>query len=295
MKPRQQKRRKYLDPGMVILLRQVFWGVLVFISIALLITALWYITRIPGLTIQTVTVEGGVTIDDKLIEERVNEALLGTYFKLVPKRFIYTYPKEAVLANVRGIERMKEVTLEEVSTSELRITFSEYIPDTLWCDTKDESSCYFFDENGYAFAAAPSLSGESVVRYFSAENEFTLGRAPFAKDDYTLTREFTRLLSGVGWFVTKIEINAARDVFYTLAKGGEIKATLNEPALPPFENLLTIRNSEEFSHLTPGNFKYIDLRFGARVFVNEEWQIETATSTATTSGEVELEAVGSPD
>jgi hypothetical protein len=284
MNPRQQKRKKYVDPGTVIIVRNIFWGVLVFAGVALLITALWYGTRISALTIETVSVEGGVTINHELVKEKANGVLdEGAYLRLVPKRFFYTYPKENLLARVQEIPRIKDVRIEEINPTEIKISFTEYIPETLWCDYSDDSSCYFLDNQGFAFAEAPSLTGESLVRYVSSEKEFMLGTTPFLVEEYTHTKEFTRLLSEVGWFVTKIEINAAGDVFYTLAKGSELKTTVAETPELLFENLMTIIRSEEFSHLTPGNFKYIDLRFGTRVFVNEELVIDSASSTATSS------------
>jgi len=283
MKPRPKKRKKYLDPGTVILLRQVFWGVLVFVTIAILITAIWYGTRVPALSITTITVSGGQTIDKELVKAQVNQVLEGAYLKIVPKRFTYFYPEAEVLKRVYAIERIKEVKIEKVSSSELKVTFSEFIPDNLWCNSKVDTQCYFLDETGYAFGTAPVLSGESLVRYYSIENELNLNTRPFSEADYLKSKDFIKRLAEIGWFVSKVEINSARDAFYTLGKGGEVKVTLTENTRLPFENLLTVLNSEEFDHLEPGNFKYLDLRFGTRVFVNEELEIKLSTSTSATT------------
>jgi hypothetical protein len=88
-----------------------------------------------------------------------------------------------------------------------------------------------------------------------------------------------------GWYVRLVEVDAVRDAFFTIAGGGEIKATLNESPARTIENLNTILRSEEFSDLEPGNFQYIDLRFGTKVFVNEEPLLPPATSTATVTEE----------
>ena len=65
-------------------------------------------------------------------------------------------------------------------------------------------------------------------------------------------------------------------------------AIVDSPA-SVIENLKTILVSEEFSHLKPGNFQYIDLRFGNKIFVNEEEvgsveENETSTSTSGVEG-----------
>ena len=129
-----------------------------------------------------------------------------------------------------------------------------------------------------------------MVRYYTLERDIELKVQPFLPIDYESTKDFTGLLRDIGWYVTKIEINSARDAFYTMAGGGELRTSLAE-AVVPFENLQAILQSEEFSHIKPGAFQYIDLRFGSRVFVNEEMpQLENASSTATTTEEV-LETV----
>ena len=56
------------------------------------------------------------------------------------------------------------------------------------------------------------------------------------------------------------------------------------PATDVVENLLVVLASPEFSHLNPGNFSYIDLRFGEKVFVNEIGEVPE-TETATSSDE----------
>jgi len=283
---RKQKPKKYLDPGTVVLIKQVFWGVLVFSVVAIIITAVWYFTRLGSLTLSNVTVEGGITIDKVNVEAITKQQLEGSYLKLIPRRFAYVYPEEEIVQKVSEVERIKDVAVERISGTELRITFDEYLPDTLWCNLGDEAKCLFLDETGFAFAPAPELSGESVVRYFASERETELRAQPFTVEDYKTSKDFTDYLSAIGWFVTKIEINSTHDVFYTLAQGGEIKATLTEPALKPFSNLETILRSEEFAHLKPGNFQYLDLRFGTRVFVNEEPLVEMATSTSTTTDDM---------
>ncbi len=284
MKPRQPiKRKKYLDPATVIVIKQVLLGLLIFSKVATIITTVWYVTRISRLTIETISVSGGITINEEIVKAKAEEKLAGAYLKIIPRRFAYFYPEQEILSNVSQIERIKDVKVERLSGKEIKISFSEHIPDTLWCSQEDDSKCYFFDSTGYSFGVAPTLSGESVVRYFSSENKAEIGRRPFSPEDYEATKQFTKQLGEIGWFVTKVEINSARDVFYTLSQGGELKATLTEDSAKAFSNLETILQSKEFGHLKPGNFKYLDLRFGSRVFVNEELETIISTSTPTST------------
>ena len=289
MNPRFQnkKRKKYLDPATLQLIRQVALGVGIFACIAIVISIVWYGTRLESFTVSTITAEGGVTIDAQEVKSAVETELAGTYLGLVPKRFAFFYPEEKVLARVAQVERIKDVNVERVSNTEVAVTYDEYIPDTLWCSLKEEDKCLFLDEDGYAFAPAPVLRGESVVRYHTLERDIEQKAQPFLPIDYATTKEFTKLLRDIDWYVTKIEVSSTRDAFYTIAGGGELRTTLTEAAATPFDNLAAILGSEEFGDIVPGKFQYIDLRFGSRVFVNEELAVtEVATSTATSTDEV---------
>lgn len=279
----RHRTKTYFNPETVLLLRQVGLGFLVLTAVGLVLTAVWYLTRISALTITTIEVTGGITIDADGVRGRVENELQGAYLRLIPRRFAYFYPHEKILAAIEQVDRIKDVALVRVSGTTLKVSYAEYVPDTLWCRLTNHADCYFLDGTGYAFAVAPSLHGESVVRYYDSEKELVLKSRPFTEDDYKATKVFTDQMATIGWYVSQVEINSARDVFYTLAAGGEIKATLTDNQLKPFENLQTILKSEEFMHLKPGNFKYLDLRFGTRVFVNEEWEEVVATSTATST------------
>lgn len=284
---KNKKRKKYMDPATALLLKQVLFGVAIFSVIAIILALVWYGTRIDSFTLRTINASGGVTIDAAVVRGAVERELEGAYLRIIPKRFAFFYPEEKILASVTQVERIKDVVIERTSGTDITVTYAEYIPDTLWCSVKEKDTCLFFDERGYAFAPAPVLRGESVVRYYTLERDTELKVQPFLPIDYESTKDFTALLRDIGWYVTKIEINSARDAFYTMAGGGELRTSLAE-AVVPFENLQAILRSEEFAHIKPGTFQYIDLRFGSRVFVNEELlQPEVASTTATTTEEAE--------
>lgn len=285
-KPRPKKRRQPLDPATVLMIKQSLLGLAIFSVVALLITGIWYGTRLSFVTISTITAEGGETIDPELVVAKANEALSGTYLGLVPKRFSWWWPEVAVYEAVGQVPRIKDVVVKEVSGHELAITYAEYKPAALWCSEQGSTTpCLFLDSSGYAFGSAPNLTGESVVRYQSLGKEPAVGERPFSEADFELTRQFTDALAASGWFVTKIEIDSARDVFYTLSPSGEVKANLGQTPEFVLAQLSTLRQSAEFSHLLPGNFQYIDVRFSPKLFVNEEalTTVDLSASTTTAS------------
>jgi hypothetical protein len=277
---RPKKTKLQLTP----LQKQLLIGFVVMCIVVLMLTAVWFITRLESLQIKNISVVGGETIPHALIEEKVNTALSGTYLALIPKRFMPLYPKQSVIENIRTVSRVKNVQVERTDDQTLTVVFDEYIPYALWCETSLSEACLFMDRAGFAFAEAPLLEGSAFIRYVDEgkmpENN-TQGFDPsFVKE----TEQFTSLLQeNLSLYVTHVHKAGTYDVEYTISGGGVIKVSQSIPMQKSFENLQTILLSDAFKHLEPGSFKYIDLRFGEKVFVNESLQEMPATTTASTS------------
>ncbi len=262
--------------------RQFFIGLATASLLALLITGIWHLTRMKSLTIVDVQVVGGETISHEEIKSLVNLELIGSYYKLVPKRFTYLYPNSTISKKIARIPRVKNVNIEISSRTTMIVTFEEYQAFALWCENLASKDCLFLDRFGYAFAVAPRLDGGAFLRY-SSEDKPEVGRVLFDADYIQGTNSFVETTYnqlGLNIMQVKRELD---DVTYYIAGGGEIRTTLGMSYLDTLKNLATILTSEEFSHLAPGNFRYVDLRFGNKVFVNEEMLRLASSTSATTS------------
>lgn len=268
--------------------RQIGVGVLLILVISLVLTAVWYGTRIARLTIIEIEVIGGETIDHTVLEELAEQSLVGTYYRLVPKQFAYTYPREVITERIKRLERVRNVEVKRVSGQKLLIVFEEYVPVALWCETLESTECLFLDHTGYAFAPAPKLQGGAFLRYSDVAEPVKIGVQPFDKEFIARTNNLViATYDQLGLNIRQVIKTGPQEVEYHIAGGGVVKVSLLVSAEDTFENLATILGSKEFEHLAPGNFQYIDLRFGNKVFVNEEIAPtpggEGATSTATSS------------
>jgi cell division septal protein FtsQ len=245
----------------------------------MLITSIWYGTRVEAVTISEVTIHGGETIPHDQVEKIVRDKISGTYLKLVPRTFAFTYPHDEVESAIREMKRIKNLSIVRSGGTELIIEFDEYVPHALWCSTSNSVGCYFLDENGYSFSPAPSLQGGTFLRLVA------IGQAPrehtqaFQTKDYHRVEELVTLLNQLGWLIDKAEIDAAGDGFLSVEGGGQFKVTLKQEAKETVDNLTTVLNSDKFKHIKPGNFEYVDLRFGDKVFVNEVTLETSASST----------------
>lgn len=248
--------------------------------LGMLIISIWYGTRAEAVTINKVTVKGGETISHEEVEAMVHEKLDGTYIKLVPRKFAFMYPHDEIEGKVREIKRIKNLSVTRSGGNELVVEFDEYVPDSLWCKDSVSDGCFFLDDAGYSFSPAPSLAGGSFMRFVG------IGRAPaehtqaFPTEEYARAKELEKLFAEAGWQVSKTEIDSAGDAFLSIVNGGEFKVSLKHDAKETVNNLMTVLGSEQFAHIKPGNFEYIDLRFGSKVFVNEV-TLETTASSST--------------
>lgn len=279
-------KRFNLSADTKVLLRQIALGVGVLSVVALLITGVYHLTRLPALTITTVTATGGETIDAAEVKAIVEEKLAGAYGKLIPRRFFLFYPQGTIIKAVEEVDRIRDVVVLRTALTELSITYGEHSPFALWCAPGPAEACYFVNERGLAFAPAPNLTGGSFIRFRTTETpQEGVSVLPF--DDFWNTISMSELLTHQGLFVQTVEVDAVGDVYYTLTTGGELRASLKDQALAVADNLRAILQTEEFSALAGGNFHYIDLRFGNKIYVSEQdVSLAVASTTASTSDAV---------
>lgn len=264
--------------------RHILWGIFSCVLVVLLVVALWHLTRLNAVTIGDIRVEGGETIPHTLVEDTVSSVLQGSYMKIIPYRFSFFYPHDSVAEAVTALPKVKESTVERNGT-ELTVSFSEYVPYALWCLMEDDTNCFYIDETGYAFAPGPRLEGGALVRHI-IETETEMNRKQVFEPTAlrALHAFFISLEDDMHFRVTEVVYTREGDLIVRIGGGGEIRLRNDGAYEVVYENLKTILASEEFSHLEPGNFWYIDLRFGNKVFVNEEIpSTDIGTSTATTS------------
>jgi len=280
---RKRRRSQRSQDPRTVLIKQTFIGVLLFALLGLVVAGVWYGSRVERLTIEAIEVTGGETIDHARVRDIVRGELAGAYYHLVPRRFAWTYPASDIAARVSELERTKDVYVERVSGTKISVSFTERKPFALWCATPTSTSCLFLDAAGYAFGQAPELRGGSFIRFTEPDTNPTVGDSPFHGSFVRANNVFiTRVYDELGLNIIHVEKIGTDEAVYHIAGGGDLKASLRMDPDETFENLATILRSDEFDHIEPGNFQYIDLRYGNKIFVNEEEPV-TATSASRVS------------
>jgi len=267
--------------------RQMLFGILFCIGLLCLILSIWYVTRLQAFTIDEIDISGGTTISHPSIRSQIETVLNGKYMSLIPHRFFLWYPEESIQKTLEEIPRIHTVQLEITDRKKLVVSFSEYVPYALWClPTKDMQECYFLNDDGFAFAPSPLLKGGSFVRH-TFDNKSTLIKGSIMKkeDLFALHQFLAELNQKLSLRVTDVIHTKDGDLNLKINGGGEIRLSTNHSFEMILKNLTSVLESETFMHLAPGNFQYIDLRFGNKIFVNEE-ELLISTSTASTTEEL---------
>ena len=275
---RKKKPPRHITP----LQLQIVIGIVLAIVIALLLTSVYYVSHIASMQITSVQVIGGETIPRADIEGVVNTALTGAYYKLVPKRFNVVYPKETVIESIKKNNRIKNVQVEIQNGQTLIVVFDEYTPYALWCKEVHSTECLFMDTHGYAFAEAPELEGSAFIRYVEEGHEPLVKTHAYPEEYIQQTETFIEELKNtLNLYVTQVIKKGQYDIEYQVSGGGILKVSARMSSKDTFENLVTLLHSKEFTHFDITSFKYIDLRFGDKVFVHDG-TTKTVSSTAST-------------
>lgn len=282
---RKISRRKKRAAGSF--LKQFLVGFLLCLFLVLVGGVVWYGSRLESFTIVSIEVEGGETIDHSFVKEKVDAVLQGEYYNLVPRRFAFTYPEKEIFDEVMKIEKVKSVFVSRSNGKTVKVVVYEYDPAVMWCDREQElDGCVFVDEKGYAFTKAPPISGNAMLRIDNGAKP-EIGQQPFTSRLVTNANDFSRSLRQEFNFITTSTVLVGpEELIFNIAGGGEVKITLRQPIETSIDNLEVLLNSDEFQDLKPGSFGYIDLRFGDKVFVNENSGEPDTEVTASSTEEV---------
>ncbi|MCR4285894.1 MAG: hypothetical protein NUW00_03285 [Candidatus Kaiserbacteria bacterium] len=263
---------------------QFFLGFLSLLVLGAVIALIWYATRLNMFTITEISVSGGETISHDEIRGQIEQELTGAYFLIVPKHFIYLYPHNRIVEVLEKNERLYNIYLERTSRNAIAVTFSEYVPHALSCAQNAPEECLFITENGYAFTKAPELNGGALVRhYMEARDEIEKGTIIDANVLARIDAFVMHIEEEFGFRTASLLHKKNGDIEISLHGGGMVFLSLGNDMDTAFENLKVILASPEFRDIQPGNFNYIDLRFGNKAYVNEEMSVATSTQSLSTT------------
>lgn len=236
------------------------------LALVLLLAALAAAARIPTTLVDTIEVSGVETLSTSSVEAFVRAQMEGEYWWVLPERNIFLYPKAGITAALYAqypVLSSAEVHAVDFHTVEVKLFERE--PRALWCASEDE--CYFMDAGGTIYARAPQFSSPVYVSYY--------GGAPGALPRQYLTQaQFSGLAALVDAIVQKLPqeplkdaaVDSNGDVHMEFESGFAILFALSQQGGDVFDRLGLALGSAPFAGRPLGDFEYLDLRFGDKLY-----------------------------
>lgn len=258
---------------------------IIFFSLVVLFAIGTYFSRLEGLNISKVEVEGNKVIDTSAVQSIVQDQIAGKYLWLFPKTNVLSYPKGKIKSALQSnFSRLSNIEVSIQDRKILKVSVSEREAKYLWCGVMPLSgvghpteACYFLDDEGYIFDEAPYFSGEVYFKFYGSpdgEAENPTG-SYFSPQNFKQLILFTDVVASMGINPVMISVLPDGDIEMFLARSGSntlgpkiifksdadlknvaenLQAALaTDPLMSGFKNKYSL-------------LQYIDLRFGNKVY-----------------------------
>ncbi len=253
------------------------WIIFILLLISLCILALTW----QGIRIHDFKIYGNESVTTKQISDIVDEKLNERYIGIIPTdNFLLLKRGEIEQEILNNIKKINSVSVSFKDLNNVEVYVSERVPQSLWCDGTPimYTGCYFMDRNGFIFASAPEISGNTFMKYFGLVNESNststkmanpIGQSYFEPNVYSNMSRFNKIL--VQMKFDPIAFNAISIHEYEVSLGLSGKIYLNDKKT--FE-----RDIVDLQALIDGGYvkndleslqklQYLDLRYGNKVII----------------------------
>lgn len=251
--------------------RRVVGGAVALAVLAALVGAGVWLANAPFLRIERVSVAGVKTVASTTVEAFVRRELAGEYAPFFSKNNVLLYPQDALMAALGAqYPQFKAVELGASDFSTLELNVVEREPKALWCPSRDSgpAACFFMDEDGVVYAPAPVFSAPVYVSYYGPAEGARLPKQYLSAEQF---RALSALAGAVAQkepadTVVGVAAEPAGDARVVFGSGFELLFSLGAPGGDVFERYALARAAAPFKDRALGEFEYLDLRFGDKLY-----------------------------
>jgi cell division septal protein FtsQ len=252
IKARKRRRRNRITAVAVVAVLVLFG-----LSIALF--------RAPFLRVTAIAVTGAQTLNAEEIKQFVQQRIAGTYGWVYPKDDILLYPQTLIehdLAAAYPVLKLVEVHADNFHT--IGVVLHERQPAALWCAV----DCYVMDENGVVYAPAQGTSTDQYVAYGGATVGEKLPKQYLTLERFQALAALVAALSQVesGNKVRQVIIDEMGDARAYFQNDFVLIFSNKDQTGDVFERLSLARKAAPLEGKSLGDFEYIDLRFGDKLY-----------------------------
>ena len=242
-------------------------------AVLLLVGGFVALVHAPFLEITSVQVEGTKSVASSSVQEVVQSVLAQSYIYVLPHDNIFIYPnKQLVAALVRKFPEFKSVEVHAQDFHTIVVRVVEREPLALWCAGGDE--CNFMDEDGVVYATAPQGSDAVFVTYQGTTTGVGLPKQFLTLEQF---RSLAALVTALGATdatntVRQVVVDASGDVRAYFQNDFLLIFVLGEAGGDVFERFTLARKADPFKGRTLGDFEYLDLRWGDKLYYKQKAQ-----------------------
>lgn len=259
----RRRRRRLIGAGLIA-------GAVLAVCVAIVL-----FLNAPFLEVKTIEVSGASAVSTSTVESEVRGILSGRYLWILPHDDIFIYPNKAITAQLLNEHpEFSAVAVHAVDFHTLAVTVIERQPVALWCPQQGSDPCDFMDENGIAYAPAPQGSDQVFVTYQGSTTPSARSGQTGVPRQYLTQDSFRSLAALVGALSAIDATNTVRQV--VVDGNGDARAyfqddfllifALSDAGGDVFERFGLALKSDPFKGHTLGDFEYLDLRWGDKLY-----------------------------
>ncbi len=260
MKKKKTLRKKHrVKRKKPLLENNLMYGSFLFFS--LFCAAIYFFLFFPLFQTQSITVENTKNLNEnaliEYIDERLNKKIL-----FLNSRSIFLFSENAMRNDIlKKTSVIKDVSIKKFFPAEIEVKIKEREPYAVWCNSADTMSCFYLDQQGVVFQKVERIPKNFIV--FIREEKAFPGKKILEKSCLSsislVKKELSRMDIEARYF--RLPTEKTFEVF--TGEGWKIYFSSGNIE-SEIANLKLI--IEKISKEKRNDLRYIDLRFGDRVY-----------------------------
>jgi hypothetical protein len=241
----------------------------------------------PSLQITQIQIEGTHAVSTQTVASVAEKYLHIPVLHYIHSDNSLLYPAQKVVSEIKALSPRIAYAAAVIDAHRvLHVSVTEYTPTFLYCtgmamsinDASSSSSsllpndCYFADEKGYVYAAAPEYLGYPFVALVASSSDDGLpaqnpvGTYAVPKEEYKNIHAFIDALARAGFSAHTVVLLGEHDVRVAGDMPWTILWTTTRSSELSVENLKLVRTSIGLDKKSEAAVHTIDLRFGDKIF-----------------------------
>lgn len=265
-----RRKRRIMRTRLAIVL-----GVLAVVLFGVVVGLSW----LPYIRIHAITVSGQTTLSEDTLRSFTADKISGRSLFIFPKNNILSYAREDIRKKILAeFPQVRQVSIRAKNPQTVEVSVTERTPQSLWCDILPTNNpCLLMDGNGFAYVPEAGSSTAALIRYTGNASTTPGYTAAVVPRQFLTPEQFIPLQALVSAIsenqkdnpVLEVAVDEHGDVAARFANNFILKFVLAEAGKDVYQRYTIALSSAPFVGKSTGDFEYLDLRFGDKLYFKE--------------------------